>query len=116
MLFGSYFPPVVKDVYIRKKSGGKCTLGVSTMGDRVCKMVVKLILEPQVKPHFLEDSYGYRLNKSALDAIGITRQRCWKYDWVLEFNMKGLFNNIPHILFMKGVYKHIKEKWFVLYI
>ena len=95
---------------IPKKSGGKHTLGMSTMGDRVCKMVVKLILGPQVKPHFLEALYGYRLNKLALDAIGITRQRCWKYDWVLEFNMKGLFNNIPHNLLMKAVCKHIKER------
>ena len=116
MSSGSYFPPAVKAVDIPKKSGGKRTLGVPTVGDRVCQMVAKLVFEPQVEPHFLEDSYGYRPNKSALDAIGVTRQRCWKYDWILEFDIKGLFDNIPHKLLMKAVCRHTKEKWVILYI
>jgi RNA-directed DNA polymerase len=46
-------------------------------------MVVKQVVERTVEPIFMPDSYGYRPNKSALDAIGVTRERCWKYDWVL---------------------------------
>src|SRR5271170_5457866 len=78
---GSYFPPPVKAVPIPKKSGGERILGVPSVSDRVAQMVVKLIFEPCVEPIFLPDSYGYRPNKSALEAVGITRQRCWRYDW-----------------------------------
>lgn len=116
MSSGSYFPPPVKAVSINKKSGGKRILGVPTVGDRVAQMVVKLILEPKVEPLFYPDSYGYRPNKSALDAVGITRRRCWKYDFVVEFDIKGLFDNIDHELLIKAVRKHIQEKWIILYI
>ncbi len=102
---GSYFPPAVKAVPIPKKAGGIRILGVPTVSDRIAQMVVKLVFEPLVEKHFHPDSYGYRPNKSALDAIGITRQRCWKHDWVLEFDIRGLFDNIDHELLMKAVRK-----------
>jgi len=113
---GSYFPPPVKAVAIPKKSGGERILGIPTVSDRIAQMVVKLEFEPNVEPYFLTDSYGYRPNKSALDAIGVTRQRCWHYDWVLEFDIKGLFDNIPHDLLLKAVDKHTDCSWVKLYI
>lgn len=113
---GSYFPPPVRSVNIPKKQGGERVLGVPTVADRIGQMVIKLLWEPQVEQHFLPDSYGYRPNKSALDAIGITRQRCWRYDWVLEFDICGLFDNIPHDLLMKAVRHHTQEKWIVMSI
>jgi len=113
---GSYFPPPVKAVPIPKKSGGERILGVPTVSDRIAQMVVKLIFEPLVEPYFLPDSYGYRPKKSALDAVGITRQRCWKYNWVLEYDIKGLFDNLDHELLMKAVRKHTDNKWVILYI
>lgn len=116
MSSGSYFPPPVKAVAIPKKTGGERILGVPTVSDRIAQMVVKLVFEPIVEPHFLADSYGYRPNKSALDAVGITRQRCWKYNWVLEFDIKGLFDHIPHDLLIKAVCKHTQCKWVILYI
>ena len=116
MSSGSYFPPAVKAVPIPKKAGGERILGVPTVADRIAQMVVKLVLEPQIEPHFLENSYGYRPNKSALDAIAVTRERCWRYDWVLEFDIKGLFDNIPHDLLMKAVEKHTQCRWIVLHI
>lgn len=116
MSSGSYFPPAVKAVPIPKKTGGERILGVPTVGDRICQMVAKLVFEPKVEKHFLPDSYGYRPGKSALDAIGVTRQRCWHYNWVLEFDIKGLFDNIPHDLLMKAVRKHTQENWVILYI
>ena len=113
---GCYFPPAVKAVAIPKKTGGERILGIPTVSDRVAQMVVKLEFEPEVEPHFLPDSYGYRPCKSALDAIGVTRERCWRYDWVLEFDIKGLFDNIPHDLLLKAVYKHTESAWIRLYI
>ncbi|WP_245293122.1 reverse transcriptase domain-containing protein, partial [Rhizobium acidisoli] len=74
------------------------------------------MIEPDLDSLFLPDSYGYRPGKSALDAVGVTRQRCWKYDWVLEFDIKGLFDNLPHDLLLKAVRKHVTCKWALLYI
>jgi group II intron reverse transcriptase/maturase len=116
MSSGSYFPPAVRAVSIPKKSGGERILGVPTVADRVAQMVVKQLIEPDLDPIFLADSYGYRPGKSALDAIGVTRERCWKYDWVLEFDIKGLFDNIDHELLLRAVRKHVKCKWALLYI
>lgn len=116
MSSGSYFPPAVKAVDIPKKTGGTRTLGIPTVGDRVAQMVTKMYLEPCIEPIFHEDSYGYRPGKSAIDAIGKARKRCWKYDYVIEFDIRGLFDNIDHELLMKAVLKHVKEPWAVLYI
>lgn len=116
MSSGSYFPPPVRAVSIPKKSGGQRILGVPTVADRVAQMVVKQLIEPDLDPIFLADSYGYRPRKSALDAVGVTRQRCWKYDWVLEFDIKGLFDNIDHELMLRAVRKHVTCKWALLYI
>lgn len=116
MSSGSYFPPAVKAVEIPKKNGGTRILGVPTVSDRIAQMTVKMYFEPLVESHFHKDSYGYRPNKSAIDAVAITRQRCWRYNWVLEFDIKGLFDNIDHELLMKAVKKHTDCKWVILYI
>ena len=92
MSSGCYFPPPVKAVPIPKKQGVTRILGVPTVADRIAQAVVKLVFEQKVEPIFLKDSYGYRPNKSALDAVGVTRKRCWRYDWVLEFDIVGLFD------------------------
>ena len=98
MASGSYFPPAVKAVPIPKKSDGVRILGIPTISDRIAQTVVKMKLEPLLDPIFDQDSYGYRPKKSAHDAIAITRERCWRYDFVVEFDIKGLFDNIDHIL------------------
>jgi len=116
MSSGSYFPPPVRAVSIPKKSGGQRTLGVPTVADRVAQMVVKQVIEPDLDAVFLADSYGYRPGKSALDAVGVTRERCWKYDWILEFDIKGLFDNIDHELLLRAVRRHVTCPWALLYI
>ncbi len=81
------------------------------MSDRIAQLVVKQLIETEMESIFLPDSYGYRPGKSALDAVGVTRERCWKYDWVLEFDIKGLFDNIDHVLLLKAVRKHVMCDW-----
>lgn len=116
MSSGSYFPPPVLGVPIPKKSGGIRMLGVPTVADRIAQMTVKLYLEPMLEPLFHPDSYGYRPNKSAHDAIEVTRRRCWRYDWVVEFDIRGLFDNIEHELLLRVLGKHCQCKWVLLYI
>ena len=80
MSSGTYFPPPVKAVTIPKKQGGERVLGVPTVSDRIAQMVLKLYFEPKVEPLFYANSYGYRPGKSAHQALGVTRKRCWRYD------------------------------------
>ena len=116
MSSGSYFPPAVKAVEIPKKSGGVRILGIPTVSDRVAQMVVKMHFEPKVEPIFAADSYGYRPGKSAIDALRITRGRCWRYGWVIELDIRKLFDRIDHGLLMKAVRKHTDSAWEILYI
>jgi RNA-directed DNA polymerase len=113
---GSYYPPPVKGVPIPKKSGGERLLGVPTVSDRIAQTVVKMKLEPILEPIFDENSFGYRPGRSAHDAIAVTRKRCWKYDWVVEFDIKGLFDNISHKLLIKALRHHCNCKWVLLYV
>lgn len=116
MSSGSYFPSPVLAVEIPKKNGGTRILGIPTISDRIAQMIARMYLEPKVEPIFHKDSYGYRVNKSAIDAVGKVRERCWRYDYVIEFDIKGLFDNIDHELLMKAVELHTEEKWMKLYI
>ena len=116
MSSGSYFPPPVKAIEIPKKSGGIRMLGIPTVLDRVSQMVTKLYLEPQLEPLFHPDSCGYRPGKSAADALATTRKRCWRYNWLLEFDIKGLFDNINHDLLVEQVSMHTDKPWIILYI
>jgi RNA-directed DNA polymerase len=116
MSSGSYLPPPVKVVEIPKKNGGTRILGVPTVADRIAQTVAKMYFEPRVEPYFHQDSYGYRPGKSAIDAVAVTRRRCWRYNWLLEFDIKGLFDNIDHDLLMRAVKTHTDNKWLLLYI
>ena len=113
---GSYFPPPVKGVPIPKKSGGVRMLGVPTVADRVAQTVVKLILEPVLEPMFHRNSFGYRPGRSALDAVALVRRRSWEYNWVVEYDIKGLFDNIDHELLLRALRKHCQIPWVLLYI
>lgn len=113
---GSYMPPPVLRVEIIKSDGGIRPLGIPAVSDRIAQMVIKQRIEPGFEGIFHPNSYGYRQNKSALDAIGVTRQRCWKRAWVLDMDIKGFFDNINHELLMLAVSKHVPDKWIRRYI
>ncbi len=116
MSSGSYFPPPVRTVEIAKSDGRLRRLGIPTVADRVAQMVVKMHLEPDVEPYFHPDSYGYIRGRSALEAVGVVRKRCWRYNWVIDLDIKGFFDNIDHDLMLHAVKKHTTSKWMLLYI
>ena len=113
---GSYFPPPVKEVEIPKKDGKVRKLGIPTIGDRVAQMVVKEYLEERFEKIFSPNSYGYRPDKSAHQALEKVRQNCRKTDWIIDLDIKGFFDNIDHDRLMLAVQKHVPEKWCLIYI
>jgi RNA-directed DNA polymerase len=114
---GSYFPPAVRAVEIPKAGGkGVRTLGVPTVADRIAQTVVRLYLEPAVEPVFHRDSYGYRPGRSALDAVGTCRERCWRYDWVIDLDIRSFFDSLDHDLMLRAVSRHTDLRWVLLYV
>jgi RNA-directed DNA polymerase len=116
MSSGSYMPPPVRAVELPKKKGGSRVLGVPTVADRVAQTVAYLYLEPEVEPIFHPDSYGYRPGRSAHDALRVCRQRCWRYDWVLDLDLKSFFDSLSHSLVLKAVAHHTNLRWILLYV
>jgi RNA-directed DNA polymerase len=106
----------VREVEIPKRDGSPRTLGVPTVADRIAQTVVRGYLEPAVEPFFHADSYGYRPGRSALEAVGVCRERCWRNDWVLDLDLKSFFDSVPHDLVLKAVAHHTDERWVVLYV
>ena len=116
MSSGSYFPPPVRAVEIPKSHGGVRILGVPTVADRIAQTVVAMELEKRVEPKFHPDSYGYRPKRSALDAVGACRRRCWEQDWVVDLDIQKFFDSVDHSLMVKAVEANTDQPWVVLYV
>jgi group II intron reverse transcriptase/maturase len=115
MTSGSYFPQMVKATFIPKESGGERCLGIPTVIDRVAQQVVKDMLEPEMDKNFHPDSYGYRPNKNAHQAVSQCKQRCFEWAWVIDMDIKGFFDSIDHTLMLKALQKHTEARWLMLY-
>jgi RNA-directed DNA polymerase len=118
MSSGTYFPPPVRAVEIPKSSGGTRILGVPAVGDRVAQTVAAMALEPRTESIFHEDSYGYRRNRGALDAVGTCRERCWKKSWVIDLDIRKFFDSVPWDLVVKAVEANVThgQRWITLYV
>jgi RNA-directed DNA polymerase len=116
MSSGSYFPPPVKLVVIPKSDGRKRRLGIPTVADRIAQNVVKMVVDPIVEPQYHPDSYGFRPGRSAHDAIGQARKRCWQYDWVLDLDIRSFFDTLDHRLVMRALRKYTCCRWVLLYV
>jgi group II intron reverse transcriptase/maturase len=117
MSSGTYFPPAVRAVQIPKEHGGGMRmLGVPTVADRVAQTVVARRLGVRVEEIFHEDSYGYRPQRSALDAVERCRTRCWKYDWVIDLDVRKFFDTVSWDLVEKAVAAHTDQSWVLLYV
>lgn len=115
MSSGSYFPPPVKAVEI-PKPGGTRTLGVPSVGDRVAQTVVAARLEARMEQIFHRDSYGYRPGRSAHQAVAVTRERCWRMDWVVDMDIAKFFDSVPWDLMVKAVEVNTDQPWIILYV
>lgn len=117
MSSGSYFPPPVLAVEIPKPHGeGTRVLGVPTVADRVAQTVVALQLQARTESIFHDDSYGYRRQRSALDAVGVCRTRCQRKDWVIDLDVAQFFDSVDHDLLLKAVEANTDQRWVVLYV
>jgi RNA-directed DNA polymerase len=117
MSSGTYFPPPVKAVTIPKPHGeGTRTLGVPTVADRIAQTVVALELAARTESIFHDDSYGYRPERSALQAVERCRQRCFRRDWVLDLDVAQFFDSVPHDLMVKAVEANTDQRWVLLYV
>jgi RNA-directed DNA polymerase len=116
MSSGSYFPPSVLEVEIPKGDGRMRKLGIPTVNDRIAQQVVKTYLEPRMEQEFSPHSYGYRPQKSAHQAVAMVQQNVRQYRWVIDMDIAGFFDSMPHALLMKAVDRHVEEKWAKMYI
>lgn len=116
MSSGTYFPAPVLRVAISKRSGGTRNLGIPTVADRIAQTAVKMVLEPVVDPLFHSDSYGYRPGRSAVQAVGRARERCWKFNWAIDLDIRSFFDSLDHGLMMRAVRRYTSVRWVLLYI
>ena len=113
---GSYFPPAVKEHEIDKSDGKKRKLGIPTVEDRIAQQVIKDYLETRFENIFHENSYGYRPNRNAHQALSSVSENVRQHAWVIDLDIKSFFDTVSHEKLMLSLDKHVEEKWVKMYI